>query len=177
MNVNHGVDMKRVLPLVFVAFVLATCYAPLLRGQVPATPGQAPVTTPVPGVVVPAAPGAPSTPAVAVTTVPSPAAPQSPMDAVMWSLAMSYVLRFLMNLKRFTWLTPESSARIKAWAGFFVAAGTAAGIHLAVNGSFLSHGGVGFTVTGLSVDALKDIGFQWASQQAWYEGLVKKVVA
>ncbi len=145
-----------------------------MQGEQPATP--TPVV-PVPGTIQPAPAGSPSQPAVVTTTVSSPAAPQNPLDQVMWALAMSLLLRYVTNKRWLAFLTPEASGRIKAVSGFLVAASTAAGIHLAVNGSFFSSGGVAFSLTGISFDAFKDIGFQWVSQQAWYDGLVKKVVA
>lgn len=157
-----------------IVFTLFAYFAPLIRGQVatgPVTP-QTPLTE-VSGTIPAVAPGQPTQTAVAITTVQSPAAPQNPVDQVMWALAMSYILKFLTNSKWFTFLTPESTTRVKTIAGFLMAAGTAAGIHLAVNGSFLTGTGLNISLTGLSLDAFKDIGFQWVSQQAWYDRVVK----
>lgn len=165
--------MKRVLITVGVVVALVY-YAPLIRGQgQPAAPSGSPITT-VPGTILPPAPGAPAVPAVAVTSVPSPAAPQNPLDQMMWAAAMAYVIQFLKKRSWFKFLTPESEARTKAIWGFVVAAMTAAGIHLVVNGSFFTSGGVSVGITGLSFDAFKDVGFQWLSQQIAYDGLVKR---
>lgn len=130
--------------------------------------------TSVPGQLQPPAPGAPSQPAVAVTTVPSPAAPQNPLDQVMWAGAISYVLRYLTKKKWFPVLSEDASSRLKTQFAFIAALLTAAGIHFAVNGSFFSHEGISFSFAGLSFDAVKDIGFQWLSQQAWYDTIVKQ---
>ncbi len=62
---------------------------------------------------------------------------------------------------------------MQAFFGFLVAAATAAGIHFAVQGSLLSEAGLSFSVTGLTADAIKDVGFQWVCQQAWYLKVVK----
>lgn len=160
------------LILAFVVFVYG---APLLRGQEPTPPSPvAGAVTSVPGTIQSAAPGSPSQTAVAVTTVPSPASPQNPADQVMWALAMSYALRFLTKKGWLSFLTPESSARVKAFCGFLVAAMTAAGIHIVVNGSPLDAHGAAISITGLSLDAVKDVGFQWVSQQAWFDTVVKR---
>lgn len=166
--------MKRLSLLVLV--IVVTLYAaPALVGQQqpPAVPtNESPVTT-VPGTIAPPAPGAPTVPAVVTTTVPSPASPQNPADQVMWALAMSYALRYILKKKWFSFLNEDSIGRTKAFAGFLVAALTAAGIHFAVNGSPFDGQGASVTITGLSFDALKDVGFQWVSQQGWYELIVK----
>lgn len=166
--------MKRLAALVLLGVVLIYG-APLLRGQEPSKPPE--TTSPianVPGTLTTPAPGSPSQTAVVTTTVPSPASPQHVPEQVMWALAMSYALSYLTKKGWLSFLTPESSARVKAFCGFLVAAGTAAGIHFAVSGTLLDGQGVSFTITGLSVDAFKDIGFQWVSQQAWYSAVVKK---
>ena len=129
----------------------------------------------VPGTIAQPAPGAPTTQAIPVTTVPSPAAPQNPIDQFIWAGVASYLLRYLTKRQWFPVLTPESTSRLKTQVGFVVALLTAAGVHMAVNGSFFSADGVGFTMTGLSAHAIKDVGFQWLSQQAWYDVIVKKV--
>lgn len=168
--------MKKHLAVLVVLFVLGAYYAPLLHGQPdPTQPPASPITN-VPGTVAPAAQGVPTQPAVAVTTVPSPVSPQNPLDQVMWALAMSFGMRFITKKGWFAFLTPTSTARIKTLCGFLIAAGTAAGIHLAVNGSPFDGHGASITITGLSFDAFKDVGFQWVSQQAWYDGLVKRTI-
>lgn len=156
----------------YVALLLMVAAGPILHGQdVPSQ--QVPVTS-VPGTVQPPAAGAPSQPAVAVTTVPSPASPQNPTDQVMWALAMSYLLRYVTKKRWIGFLTPEATQSIKAFTGFIVAAGTAAGIHFAVNGSPLDGHGASITISGLSFDVFKDVGFQWVSQQGWYDFVVKE---
>jgi len=163
--------MKRLSVVVALAWVVLI-YAPRLHGQ----QGQPPtVVQQVPGVIQPPATGAPSQPAIAVTTVPSPASPQNPTDQIIWALAMSYLLRYVTTKRWLSFLTPDATARVKAICGFVVAFCTAAGIHLAVNGSPLDGHGATITISGLSFDVLKDVGFQWVSQQAWFDALVKKV--
>ena len=160
--------------------LVALIYAsPLLLGQQAAVVRTAaaqtgPPVTDVPGTVLTPAPGTPTTPAVTVTTVSSPAAPQNLVDSAIWALLMSYALRFVTKWSKFSPLSAETPARIKAFVGFVVAASTAAGIHIVVNGSFFTHDGLAFSATGLSFDAFKDIAFQWAFQQGWYDALVKR---
>lgn len=145
------------------------------------TAAQPAVPQPTPIIEVPAAtpqspaPSVPTVPAVVTTTVPSPASPQNVGDQVMWALAMSYLLRYLMQKRWLAFLTPDTSKRIKTLVGFIVATGTAAGINLAVNGSFFSPDGVSIGITGLSFDAFKAVGFQWVSQQTWYTVVVKRM--
>lgn len=113
-----------------------------------------------------------STPAVVTTTVPSPASPAHYPEQLMWAAAMSYLIEWL---KKQTWfpLSKATPANLQATFAFVVALVTAAGIHIAVSGSLLSDGGLSFSVTGLTADAIKDIGFQWVSQQGWYDALIK----
>jgi hypothetical protein len=156
------------------AFIVFAYAGPAVKGQVP-TQQTNPVTT-VTGTVPTPAPGVSTQAAVVTTTVPSPASPTHVPEQVMWGLAMSYVMRYLTQKGWLSFLTPQSTARVKTICGFLVAAATAAGIHFAVSGTLVDGGGVSFSVTGISLDAVKDIGFQWVSMQAWYDGLVKKVV-
>lgn len=152
--------------------------APLLRSQTAQSQGPASAAvTSVPGQIAPPAPGAPTQPAIAVTTVPSPASPQNPLDQVMWAGAVSYILRYLTKKNWFPIINDGSLPRLKAQVAFVAALLTAVGIHFAVNGSFFSHEGMSFSVAGLSFDAVKDVGFQWLSQQAWYDVIVRKVTA
>lgn len=162
---------RLILPFVFVAALLVYA-APLMGQQPPAQNPASPVTT-VPGTVPEVAPGAPSQSAVAVTTVPSPASPQHVPEQIEWALACAYALQMA---KKTGLIKPDVDAKVKAMIGGVVAVATAAGIHIGVSGSFF-HGDGALTVTGLSFNAFKDIGFQWVAQQAWYDGLVKKVVA
>lgn len=149
--------VKRVAALFVIGFLLV--YALPSRGGQPAPP----VTT-VPGVIQPP-----------VTTVPSPASPQNPMDQVEWALAASFLLRYVTKKRWFQFLSDETEPQIKTLVGFVTAFGTAAGIHFVVNGSPFDGHGATVTVSGISFDLIKDVGFQWVSQQAWYEGLVKQV--
>ena len=142
-----------------------------LQAQQPAA-GPVPITE-VPGAARTVPEGQPSQPAVPITTIPGPASPQHVPEQVMWALAASYALRYLTHKGWLSFLTPESSKRVKAFCGLLVATCTAAGIHFAVTGSILDGGGAAITISGVSWDALKDIGWQWVSQQAWYDGLVK----
>jgi hypothetical protein len=148
---------------------------PLMRAQ-DATPQSAPTSSGSPVVQVPgSAPAAAkeSVPAVATTTIPSPASPTHVPEQVMWALAMSYVMEWLKKQKWFLLLTPTTDANMQAFFGFIVATATAAGIHIAVQGSVLDGSGLSFSITGLTLDAIKDVGFQWVSQQGWYDALVK----
>jgi hypothetical protein len=138
----------------------------------PPTTGQVPIQQ-LPGTA-PAAPASgPTQSAVPVKEVPSPAAPSHALDQALWALAVSYVLKKLMQWKWFTWLGMADSSQVKAAWGFAAAVLTAAGIHFVVTGSVLD-GGLNITVTGVSLDAIKDIGWQWVSQQAWYDAVVKE---
>jgi hypothetical protein len=142
----------------------------IVQAQEKTTQTGAPVTQ-VPGS--PPAPSTVSTPAVVTTTIPSPASPTHVPEQVMWGLAMSYVLQFLKKQKWFPLITPETSSNIQALIGFIMATATAAGIHIAVTGSVLDGNGLSFSVTGLTIDAIKDVGFQWVAQQGWYDAIVK----
>ena len=171
------------LPVLAVLLVAVVYAAPLLRAQdrgpldqgarQPPAAAQTPVVQ-VPGSPAPAPqPPVASQPAVAVTEVKSPAAPAHYTDQALWALMMALLIQYLKKTPWFGWLTPESSARLKAQFGFLVALATAAGIHFAVSGSVLDGGGASITVSGLSLNALKDVAWQWASQQAWYQAVVK----
>ena len=129
--------------------------------------------TEVPGAVRTVTEGQPSQPAVSVTTIPGPVEPQHVQAQIIWALAASYVLRYLTKKGWLSFLNEESTARVKAGCALLMAVMTAAGIHFAVSGSILDQGGAAITISGVSWDALKDVGFQWVSQQAWYDGLVK----
>lgn len=165
--------MKRLLPVVILVMFAMVYAGPLLRSQTPAPATSQAVTT-VPGTIQPPAEGAPGQKVVAVTTVPSPAAPQNPVDQIVWAAAASYLIQMIKKWQWFTGITEASASRTKAIFSFCVAVCTAAGIHLVVNGNPLDAAGATLTISGLSFDAFKDIGFQWLSQQVWYDGLVKK---
>lgn len=135
---------------------------------------QAPPVVTVPGSVSPPpAADVHSQPAVAVTEVKSPAAPAHYTDQALWALMVSFLIQWLKKSPWFGWITPETSSRIKTQFGFLVALLTAAGIHFAVSGSLLDGGGASITVSGLSLNALKDVAWQWTAQQAWYQAVVK----
>ena len=146
-----------------------------LSGASAQQPDQATVpVVSVPGSVQTVSPGQASQPAVTVTTVPSPASPQHAPEQIMWALAASYILRYLTNKNWFTFLSSASTKRLKAVWGFSAAFLTAAGVHIAVNGSLFGDGGAGVTISGLSFNVIKDVIFQWASQQGWYDLVVKQ---
>jgi hypothetical protein len=169
-------DSARALRALGVAAVLLTAYVYLVPQMLAQAPAAAPAGTQVPTVQVsgtPAQATTESTKAVVTTTVPSPASPTHVPEQVMWALAMSYALEWLKKQTWFPLLNPNTTSNMQALAGFIVAACTAAGIHVAVTGSVLDGAGLSFSITGLTMDAIKDVGFQWISQQAWYDGLVK----
>lgn len=141
--------------------------APDPSGPVP----QAPIVT-VPGNPPSVNPALPTQPAVSVKEVESPAAPSHYTDQAIWALMVSFLLEYLKKKSWFAFLTPESTAKLKAQFGFVAALLTAAGIHFAVTGSVLD-GGAAITISGLSTDALKDVLWQWTAQQAWYRQVVK----
>jgi hypothetical protein len=111
-------------------------------------------------------------PVIPATT--SPALPTHAPDQVMWALIASYLMEYLKNANWFALLKQESSDKLKAQFGFLFAVLTAAGVHFAVTGSFLDGSGATVTVTGLSATVIKDVAFQWASQQGWYDLIVHK---
>ncbi len=168
--------MNRYLLLVVAFLVAAYAYSSPMRAQ-----EQQPKTTPA-GTPVTQVPGTlpvlvkESTPAVVTTTVPSPASPSHYPEQIMWAAAMAYLIEWL---KKQTWfpMSKATPANLQATFGFVVALLTAAGIHIAVTGNLLSDSGLSFSVTGLTADAIKDIGFQWVSQQGWYDALIKAKVA
>jgi hypothetical protein len=161
----------RLFIIVFALLIGVGLYAS--AQQPPPTSGGAPVVT-VPGTPPNVSPDIPSQPAVAVKEVTSPAAPSHYGDQAIWALMVSFLMQWLKKSPWFGWITPATSARIQTQFGFLAAFLTAAGIHFAVSGSVLDGGGASITVTGLSVNAVKDIAWQWASQQAWYRMVVKE---
>jgi len=166
--------MRRVHPLTFVivAAVLITV-GPFTAATVVMAQQQAPVVT-VPGTPAAVSPDVPSQPAVSVKEVSSPAAPSHPVDQAYWALMISFLIQWLKKSPWFGWITPQTSARIQTQFGFIAAALTTVGIHFAISGSVLDGGGASITVTGLSVNAAKDVAWQWAAQQGWYRLLVKE---
>jgi len=132
-----------------------------------------PVVT-VPGSPAVANPDLPSQPAVSVKEVSSPAAPSHYGDQAIWALMISFVIQWLKKSPWFGWITPQTSARIQTQFGFIAAALTTAGIHFAISGNPFDGGGASITISGLSVNMVKDVAWQWAAQQGWYRMLVKE---
>ncbi len=168
--------MKTLALAAAAALTLAIYVAPLTNAQTPEPLGQPTPQSPivsVPGTQPAVNPELPSQPAVSVKEVQSPAAPSHYTDQAIWALMVSFVLEYLKKKSWFSFLTPESTARLKAQFGFVTALLTAAGIHFAVTGSVLDGSGAAITISGLSVDAFKDLGWQWAAQEGWYKMLIK----
>jgi hypothetical protein len=138
----------------------------------PQAPGS-PVVS-VPATIPQPNPNQPQQNAVAVKQVESPAAPSHASDQAIWALMVSLVIQYLKKAPWFGLLSDSSSSQLKSAVGFFAALLTAAGIHLAVSGSVFDGGGASITVTGLSLNAFKDVAWQWASQQGWYRAVVKE---
>ena len=162
--------MKRTV--LIVALLCVGLSVSLFGQQPPPTSGTSPVVT-VPGTPPNVSPEIPSQPAVSVKEVTSPAAPSHYSDQAIWALMVSLLIQWLKKSPWFGWITPATSARIQTQFGFLAAFLTAAGIHFAVSGSILDGGGASLTVTGLSINAFKDVAWQWASQQGWYQLVVK----
>ncbi len=161
--------IRYLLPVFVVGFA---CYA--FSGHAQDQPRITTTTPPianVPGTL--PIPATTTTPAVITTTVPSPASPTHVPEQVIWALAMSYVMEWLKKQAWFPLLSAETSANMQAAFGFLVATVTAAGIHIAVQGSVMDPTGLSFSITGLTFDAIKDVGFQWVAQQAWFDTVVK----
>lgn len=138
-----------------------------------AQPSGSPVVS-VPATIPQPNPDQPTQNAVAVKEVESPAAPAHAQDQALWALMVSLLIQYLKKAPWFTLLSDASSSRLKSAVGFAAALLTAAGIHLAVSGSVFDGGGASITVTGLSLNAFKDVAWQWASQQGWYRAVVKE---
>lgn len=145
--------------------------------QAPAAQAPGSPVVSVPATIPQPNPEQPQQNAVAVKQVESPAAPSHFGDQAIWALMVSFAIQWLKKSPWFGWITPDSSKRLKAQFGFLAAFLTAAGIHFAVSGSILDGGGASITVTGLSVNAFKDVAWQWASQQGWYRLVVKDTSA
>jgi hypothetical protein len=148
-----------------------------LAQQAPAAQAPGSPVVSVPATIPQPNPAQPQQNAVAVKQVESPAAPSHFGDQAIWALMVSFAIQWLKKSPWFGWITPDSSKRLKAQFGFLAAFLTAAGIHFAVSGSILDGGGASITVTGLSVNAFKDVAWQWASQQGWYRLVVKDTSA
>jgi hypothetical protein len=134
---------------------------------------QPPPVVTVPGTPQQVSPDVPSQPAVSVKEVSSPAAPANYGSQVIWALAVSLLIQWLKKSPWFGWIRPDTSARIQTQFGFIAACLTTAGIHFAVSGNPLIGDGASITVTGLSINAFKDLAWQWSAQQGWYQLVVK----
>lgn len=156
--------------------VLVLGYMPARAQTTLSQPG-VPVTTPdaanAPASDKPS-PNVPATAAVPVQQVPSPAAPSHAEEQVLWALIVSYAIQYAKKSPLVPFLNEESTGRLKAIVGFVAAVATAAGIHFAVTGSVLDGGGAAVTITGISLDGVKDVVFQWAAQQGWFDLLTHR---
>jgi len=130
---------------------------------------------PVPDVAVtPPSEVIPDQPALPTTEVPSPAAPDHSGDQVMWALIASY---FMNHLKRTAWfplLSEKTTSQVKAFWGFGLAVLTSFGINVAINGSVFDDTGMALTITGISWKVFKDVAWQWAAQQGFYDMVVRR---
>lgn len=174
--------MKK-LPALFwpaLLIVVATAYyspafaQPVEAPTQPVTPVTTPAAAGTPEATKPM-PNVPANQAMPVQQMPSPASPDNVQDQVLWGLIVSYGLQYLKKVKWFGLVNDDSDGRLKAQLGFVSAFLTATGIHIAVGGNLLEHAGATVTITGLSLDVFKDVVFQWAAQQAWYDGLVRRI--
>jgi hypothetical protein len=168
--------LHRALIPAALVLVALSYYAPLWA-QPPdaATSPGVPVTTP-------AAASAPQTDkpapnvsvekALPVQEVPSPASPTHLTAQAFWAVLAAYALQNAKRFKFIPWWNDHLDGRVQAAVGFATALATAAGIHFYVTGSFLD-GGASITITGLSLDAFKDVAWQWVAQQIAYDKLVK----
>lgn len=123
---------------------------------------------------VPIVPVPPNQIAVPVTEVPSNALPDHGAEQVSWGLVAMLLLQWMKKSNMIPVISDEDTARVKATWGFVMALLSAAGIHFAISGSLFDTGGMAITITGVSWTAIKDVVFQWAFQQAWYQGLMKR---
>lgn len=137
------------------------------QGPTVTVPGQPPAVNP----------DRPATVAVQTQEVPSPAAPPHYVDQTIWALLVAQGYEYLKKCGWFNWITPSMAGRVKARIGFATAVLTAAGVHLAVNGSVFDGGTATLTWAGASWSVFKDIAFQWGAQQALYTNLVKETPA
>lgn len=160
--------------LIFAVALVAALGAGAFAQQPPQTQAPGSATVSVPATIPQPDPSQPTQNAVAVKEVESPAAPSHANDQAIWALMVSLVIQYLKKAPWFGLLSDQSSARVKSAVGFVAAMLTAAGIHLAVSGSVFDGGGASITVTGLSMNAFKDLAWQWAAQQGWYRAVVKE---
>jgi len=161
-----------------IILVAAVLVLPLLSvsavTQLPPKDQATPIVTAAGSPPGPVAPSVPTQQAVAVKEVESPAAPSHATDQAIWALMVSLTMQYLKKAPWFGLLKDSNSSRFKAGVGFAAAVLTAAGIHFAVSGNIFEGGGASITVTGISFNALKDVAWQWASQQGWYRAVVKE---
>lgn len=138
----------------------------LVRAQEPVVP--------VPAEAVPPSEVIPDQPALPTTEVPSPAAPDHSGDQVMWALIASYFMNHLKRTKWFPLLSEQTTSQVKAFWGFGLAVLTAFGINVAISGSVFAETGMAVTITGISWKVFKDVVWQWAAQQGWYDLIVRR---
>ena len=100
--------------------------------------------------------------------------PDHAKDNIIWALGASYVLNWLKHKAWFTWLTPQTSARIQAAWGFGAAFLVASGVHFSATGTILDGGVATYTLSGVSLNAMRDVLITWIAQQGWYDGLVSR---
>lgn len=164
---------KAIVAAGLVALVLGASAAFAQLNPPQAQPGGSPVVS-VPATIPAPSPTQATQNAVAVKEVESPAAPSHATDQAIWALMVSLLMQYLKKAPWFTLLSDQTSSRTKSLVGFAAALLTAAGIHFAVSGSIFEGGGASITVTGLSLNAFKDLAWQWAAQQGWYRAVVKE---
>lgn len=164
----------RVLVLAALVVAALTYYRPLLAQEPqPSIPVTTPAAANQPETAGRPAPNVPAERALPVQEVPSPAAPSHLAAQAFWAIVASYVLQ---NAKRMKWIpfwSDNVTSQIKAVVGFCSAVATAVGIHFVVTGSILDDAGASITISGLSIDAFKDVIGQWVFQQIAYDKLVK----
>jgi hypothetical protein len=103
------------------------------------------------------------------------------MDAMMDSLphqvaagiAVAHVIEYLKNIPGFKWLQNPVAAKIAASVGIVVAA---AGVHLQMEGTIDGGGRIMLAWPMLSAmaDGIEHMILQWAIQEGYYQGFVKK---
>lgn len=161
-----------------VIVVFALVFFSTIHAQQPSTtPGAATATVEVGSSAVPATPPSavkPDQPAVPTTNVPSPAEPSNAPEQVKWALGVMFFYEWLKKSKWFPWIHDNLTSRAQAWIGFLFALVTAVGINITIHGSIFDASGADITFAHVSFTAIKDVAFQWISQQGWYTLLMKQ---
>jgi len=164
---------RLIIALALVLALGASAFAQLQPNAPQTQPSGSPVVS-VPATIPSPNPSQPTQNAVAVKDVESPAIPSNAAAQAMWALAMSLLMQYLKKAPWFKLFSDQTSSRVKSFIGFAAALLTAAGIHLSVSGSIFDGGGASITVTGMSLNAFRDLAWQWAAQQGWYLAFVKR---